>query len=315
MDFYFEPNSPLAAHVQIIEQIKAALLLGKLRPGETLPSIRDLERDLGISRSIVRKAYLELEELGILKLIQGKGVMVNKDLRYKENRDLLENCERLVQTVRKNCQQKGLIFSSFARFLYQRAIEVEKEQSALVYVDVAPQLAKDRAAEVSRILQVNVEAISTEELFVRKSQIKAGTKILCNFFRLDHVTRILRGKKLAIIPLRMRLAEQATRELSELLPQAKILFLYDSRDQSATPLIIEDYRRAHTEKELQFVSRPVKDIARQIKAEEFAMIIISNRIWATLPEEIRQAKKVTHPILDFDPSSVEESRMQLGIIG
>ena len=41
MDFVLDKHTPLAAHVQIQEQIKLALLLGRLRPGDTLPSTRE----------------------------------------------------------------------------------------------------------------------------------------------------------------------------------------------------------------------------------------------------------------------------------
>src|SRR5438128_2579469 len=140
MEFVFQKNSPLPAHTQITEQIKVALLLGNLRPGEMLPSIRDLEKELGVSRNIVRKAYMELEELGILRMIQGKGVMVNKNLKYKEDKEFLQNCDKLVETTKKSCLSIGLVFSSFARLLYQKAIEIEQEQAPLSYVDMSSDL-------------------------------------------------------------------------------------------------------------------------------------------------------------------------------
>jgi DNA-binding transcriptional regulator YhcF (GntR family) len=56
LDFIYQENSPISANVQIKEQIKIALLLGNLRPGEMLPSIRDLEKELGINRNVIRKA-------------------------------------------------------------------------------------------------------------------------------------------------------------------------------------------------------------------------------------------------------------------
>jgi GntR family transcriptional regulator len=80
LDFIYQENSPISANVQIKEQIKIALLLGNLRPGEMLPSIRDLEKELGINRNVIGKAYQELEEDGILKMIQGVGVRVSGHL-------------------------------------------------------------------------------------------------------------------------------------------------------------------------------------------------------------------------------------------
>src|SRR5580698_9044387 len=65
MDLSLDKHSPLPPHAQIQEKIKLALLLGRLRPGDTLPSIREVEKETGISRNVVRKAYLELQTLGV----------------------------------------------------------------------------------------------------------------------------------------------------------------------------------------------------------------------------------------------------------
>jgi GntR family transcriptional regulator len=314
MEFVFQENSPLTAHTQIKEQIKVALMLGNLRPGEILPSIRDLEKDLGISRSIVRKAYLELEEHGILKLIQGKGVMVNKNLRYREDRQFLDNCEKLVQVTRRSCLAKGFVFSSFAKYLYQKAIEFDKESPPLIYIDVDQAVAEERAAEVSHILEVLVVGMAVDRLKISKSSLAPGTKVLCNYYRLDIVTKALRGRKGGIVPLRMLLGEDTKRILRGLPRRSKVMYLFDPRDTSALSLVLEDYKRAYPESELEFVPRPAKDIARQIRSEDYGHFIISNRLWNSQPKEIRKTDRVTHPSMVFDLSSIEEAKMQLGII-
>jgi hypothetical protein len=43
LKFHLEPYSQIPPHVQIIDRIKLALLVGELQPGDTLPSIRDVE--------------------------------------------------------------------------------------------------------------------------------------------------------------------------------------------------------------------------------------------------------------------------------
>ena len=273
-----------------------------------------MEKELGISRSIVRKAYLELEELGILKLIQGKGVMVNKNLRYKEDRQFLDNCEKLIQSTRRSCVAKGFIFSSFAKYLYQKAIECEKENPSLIYVDVDQGVANERAAEVSRILEVHVVGMAVDDLKTNKSLLRPGTRIVCNYYRLDIVTKILRGRKGGIVPLRMLLGEETKRILRALPKRSKVMYLFDPRDHSALALVLDDYRRAYPESELEFVARQAKDIGRQVRSEDYAHFIISNRLWNSLPKEIKKSDRIAHPSMVFDLSSVEEAKMQMGII-
>ncbi len=61
---------------QIKEQIKEAILSDELKEGETLPSIRQLARDLKISVITTTRAYTDLEQEGFIAIQQGKGCFV-----------------------------------------------------------------------------------------------------------------------------------------------------------------------------------------------------------------------------------------------
>jgi GntR family transcriptional regulator len=67
----FKSSRPV--YLQIVEQIKAAAASSAIRAGEPLPSIRPLAEELHINRNTVAKAYTELERLGIIETITGKG--------------------------------------------------------------------------------------------------------------------------------------------------------------------------------------------------------------------------------------------------
>ena len=72
-------NQPI--YDQIYTQIKAQIIAGKLAPGEALPSIRALAKDLRISVITTKRAYDELEADGFLYTVAGKGCFVaEKDL-------------------------------------------------------------------------------------------------------------------------------------------------------------------------------------------------------------------------------------------
>jgi GntR family transcriptional regulator len=61
---------------QIKQQIRAAILSGELAPGEALPSLRKLAKELRISVLTVTRAYNELADEGVVRNIQGKGTFV-----------------------------------------------------------------------------------------------------------------------------------------------------------------------------------------------------------------------------------------------
>jgi GntR family transcriptional regulator len=61
---------------QIKEQVKEAILSDELKEGETLPSIRQLARDLKISVITTTRAYTDLEQEGFIAIQQGRGCFV-----------------------------------------------------------------------------------------------------------------------------------------------------------------------------------------------------------------------------------------------
>ena len=61
---------------QIYQQIKTAILSGELKPGDPLPSIRSLAKDLRVSVITTKRAYEELERAGYLYTVPGKGCYV-----------------------------------------------------------------------------------------------------------------------------------------------------------------------------------------------------------------------------------------------
>ncbi len=69
----------------VINQIKMEIINGNLKPGEKIPSERELAKLLGVSRSSVREAIQALSFSGYLDVHQGKGAFVQKNaLKYDE---------------------------------------------------------------------------------------------------------------------------------------------------------------------------------------------------------------------------------------
>lgn len=78
---------------QIVNQIKALVMQGKLKEETMLPSVRSLSKDLKVSALTVKKAYDALEEQGFIVTVHGKGSFVacaNQELMLEEKRKELE---------------------------------------------------------------------------------------------------------------------------------------------------------------------------------------------------------------------------------
>lgn len=70
----FEKVQPEKLSQSVVRQIELLILRGILRPGERLPSERELSERLGVSRPSLREALAELQDAGLLASRAGAGV-------------------------------------------------------------------------------------------------------------------------------------------------------------------------------------------------------------------------------------------------
>jgi GntR family transcriptional repressor for pyruvate dehydrogenase complex len=74
----FRPIKTRKIYEEIVEQLKDMLSRGELRPGDRLPSEREMAESLGVSRASVREALTALEAIGILDIRPGEGTYVKQ---------------------------------------------------------------------------------------------------------------------------------------------------------------------------------------------------------------------------------------------
>ena len=100
MDIIISNSSGQPIYEQICRQIKGAVASGKLKPGEPLPSIRNLARDLRISVITTKRAYEELERDGYIYTVAGKGSFIaQQDVELAKESSLREIEEHLTAAL------------------------------------------------------------------------------------------------------------------------------------------------------------------------------------------------------------------------
>lgn len=76
MIFHIQPDSPVPLYEQIMAQVTFAVAAGSLRPGDYIPSVRDLANELVINPNTVAKAFEKLEERGVVEGRRGRGTVI-----------------------------------------------------------------------------------------------------------------------------------------------------------------------------------------------------------------------------------------------
>ncbi len=97
--FPIDPGDPRPLYVQIVDEVRRAILRRSLRPEDPLPSVRELARDLRINPNTVQQAYRELEREGLVYVRRGQGTFVAPDaspepVRSAVIREVAERCLR-----------------------------------------------------------------------------------------------------------------------------------------------------------------------------------------------------------------------------
>ncbi|MFC4009127.1 GntR family transcriptional regulator [Nonomuraea purpurea] len=80
IDFHLDPGSGVATYLQLVHQVKHALRLGVLVPGDQLPTAKEVVERLAINPNTVLKAYRELEREGLVVGRPGLGTFVQRSL-------------------------------------------------------------------------------------------------------------------------------------------------------------------------------------------------------------------------------------------
>jgi len=96
VELRIDASSAVPIYAQVVEQLKALIASGALRPGDGLPSIRELAASLRINRNTAAKAYRQLEIEGVVVTRQGQGSAVAEGANPWSREERLRRLERSI---------------------------------------------------------------------------------------------------------------------------------------------------------------------------------------------------------------------------
>ena len=126
MEIIIDIDDPVPLFAQLIEQIKKAVLSNNLRPGDGLPSIRQLANDLQLNSKTVAKAYRLLERDSVIQAKGYRGTFIHPDAKVNSTVDLNEwvmtKLSETVSAFRESGVTDSEIRIAFANVLNNRNI-------------------------------------------------------------------------------------------------------------------------------------------------------------------------------------------------
>lgn len=73
---HVDPTNGFPVYLQIVDQVRRAVAIGILKPGERLPTVKQFASDLVVNPATVSRALRELEHLEIIQSLPGRGAFV-----------------------------------------------------------------------------------------------------------------------------------------------------------------------------------------------------------------------------------------------
>jgi GntR family transcriptional regulator len=123
-----DPHDARPLYLQIIDEVRRALVVGSLRAEDPLPSVRELASELAVNPRTVSQAYQELERDGVVYVRRGQGTFVSPGIQPdREERRALARAvaKRALLDARRN----GLGVEELQMFIGEVAAEEEGEPS------------------------------------------------------------------------------------------------------------------------------------------------------------------------------------------
>jgi GntR family transcriptional regulator len=128
IDFRLDNRTGVTTYLQLVHQVRHAIRLGHLRPGDQLPTVREVVAKLAINPNTVLKAYRDLEREGLVNSRPGAGTFIRADVSIgpRAGHAALHNSlSRWMQKAREAGLDGGDL-----RALFEEAMQHESDDSA-----------------------------------------------------------------------------------------------------------------------------------------------------------------------------------------
>jgi GntR family transcriptional regulator len=122
-----DPRSPTPLYEQIAARVRVAVASGEMAPGDPLPSVRVLARELRVNPATVVQAYRDLAADGFVELRHGQGTFVQDVPSFLREEERTAQAARLVRRLLQDGARVGIGAEELARaFRTEAGVEIRE---------------------------------------------------------------------------------------------------------------------------------------------------------------------------------------------
>jgi GntR family transcriptional regulator len=128
IEFHLDPTSGVSFYMQLIQQVRQALLFGILKSGDRLPTVKEVAAQVALNPNTVLRAYRDLEHDGLVVSRPGVGTFVAATVPAAfapaSYQSLKSDVEKLIRKARAHGMDDSRLAALFALVLRENAEDV-----------------------------------------------------------------------------------------------------------------------------------------------------------------------------------------------
>jgi GntR family transcriptional regulator len=315
MEFQIEKRSSIPIIKQIQDQIKLSIAMGVLKRGDILPSIREVEKQTGINRGQIHRAFLALQKSGLLSPTPNKRTAVAISAAAPDS--VNRKCQELTREIIQRLRSIGISPIAYAMYLSRRAQEDERKSPFIAYVDWDKETALRRAEQVSQLWHAFVAALSVDEFKAALAHRSKLRKVLVNHLALDSIRRMAGRREIDFIPIEISYTAQTIRALAKTKANSSLLIVLPNHAIPVAGFIVDGLHKLIKCKGAKIswiaINKPA-DFEQLLDSFQYDRILVSPGARNKVAIGKRRSSRILQLEMEFDPEGLEIARIRAGVI-
>ncbi|OZM72476.1 GntR family transcriptional regulator [Amycolatopsis antarctica] len=224
-------HSDMPIYRQIVTQLSFMIENGDLRTGQTLPSARLLADNLHINRNTVARAYVELNDMGLVESRGRGGTCVSSPVPTRNVSPARERAREILETATKECIDLGVSVAEIKSLVAGLAMRAEVDLLKVLFVECNADRAGYFAGELSSHVGLTVKPLVLGEFDPDTEQVDL---VLTTFFHLAEVRTLWRRSRTEVVAIVVAPHVQTLVQIASVPKNKRIGILYSTDDQAAS---------------------------------------------------------------------------------
>jgi len=244
IDFTINRRSKLPIHEQLKHQFQYAILSGNLKPGDLLPSIRELTTKLKVNRNTIHRVYLELKAEGVLVSKAGKGIFVATHVKRASPQMLLHKVDDFAARVFNEGTNLGLNPISLSHLLSHRSPEFDRLHPSIAFVECTAHASSEVATVLSQNWGVSILNFELHELLANPQILPKSTRhLITSFFHEVEIQSLSSRSNLKTHIVAYDLKEESKELIAKIDSAKRVGFI--CKDENSIEILAQQVERSH----------------------------------------------------------------------